>query len=59
MQTGFAHLVLCSTAFYKDALPLDSNGSTIANRPATMNKAPEIYIGTLVVKSAYSATIGA
>jgi len=44
---------------YKDALPRLSNGISKAINPASKKMAPEIQIGTDVVKSAYSAMIGA
>jgi hypothetical protein len=44
---------------HRDAFPRDSNGNNSARQLATRNIAPEIKIGTEVVKLAYSAIIGA
>lgn len=44
---------------YNDAFPLGSKGSKSAMKPETTNRAPAIKIGTLVVRFAYRAMIGA
>ena len=44
---------------YNDALPRGSNGNSKAISPDKRNSAPDIQIGTEVVKSAYNAIIGA
>jgi hypothetical protein len=40
------------------ALPLDSKGSAITKRPAAINKAPLVYTGAAVWRSANMATMG-
>ena len=44
---------------YSEAFPLGSKGSKRAMKPETRNRAPAMKIGTLVVKFAYRAMIGA
>ena len=43
---------------YSDAFPRGSKGKRTANTPDTRNSAPDMYIGTEEVKSAYKAMIG-
>lgn len=43
---------------YNAAFPLDSNGSTSAMRPATINSAPLVYTGAGVSMSANMAMMG-
>jgi len=47
------------SCFYRLALPRGSNGISKAIKPVPMNIAPDTKIGTEVVRSAYSAMIGA
>ena len=44
---------------YKLALPWDSKGKIMQINPAAMNRAPEVYTGALVCRSANIAMIGA
>lgn len=45
--------------YHIDAFPRGSNGSKRAINPETRKRAPEMKIGTEVVRFAYRATIGA
>lgn len=47
-----------SSSDYSEAVPLGSKGKRRAISPETMNNAPEIKIGTEVVRLAYNATMG-
>lgn len=50
LEADFFDIKRCR--FYMDALPLDSKGSSSATSPATRKSAPEMKMGTDVVRSA-------